>query len=375
MAGIYIHIPFCKKACSYCNFHFSTSLNLKDAMLNALVKEIKLRAIDWNKDPIKTIYFGGGTPSLLSRIDLELIFETLTQNFNLSELEEVTLEANPDDLTVEKVLEFKDSPIDRLSIGIQSFKESDLLLMNRAHNVTEAHKCIEIVKNAGFEKMTIDLIYGTPGLSNQDWMDNLQIAADYDIPHLSCYALTVEPKTALQFQVKKGILPAPDDHQMAEQFMILMDFAQQNFYDHYEISNFAQKGHYALHNTAYWNGAPYLGLGPSAHSFDKKNRYWNVSNNAKYIKSLEQNILPLEFEELSIKDHYNELVLTHLRTAKGVERTSLSKFPEYFLIHFNKEVQKWIGSDHLFEDNDAYKLSREGKLMADHIASDLFFLD
>jgi len=348
---------------------------MKPKLIDAIVQEIEFRAPEFQNHPITTVYFGGGTPSLLHQEDLQKIFKALGDHFDLSKLEECTLEANPDDLTLDKIQELRESPIDRLSIGIQSFREEDLQLMNRAHNAEEAHRCIDQVKQAGFQKMTIDLIYGTPGLSNEQWLDNLEQAKSYGIPHLSCYALTVEPKTALAHQIKKGQLIGPNDQQIADQFLLLMDFAESNQYEHYEISNFAFQGHRAVHNTSYWKGVPYLGFGPSAHSFHSGKRCWNVSNNALYIKAIEEGLPLLECEELSIHDHYNEWILTHLRTSDGIQLAAIIPYPELIRNHFKVEVLKWINSGHIIEQNQILTLSKKGKLMADAIASDLFFVE
>lgn len=375
MAGIYIHIPFCKQACSYCNFHFSTSMGQKDSFIDSLCLEIEMRADQWLNEPMESIYLGGGTPSLLTTEELERIFKVLSNHFNLSTVKEITLEANPDDLYSDKLKALKDSPINRLSIGIQSYREEDLRYMNRAHNAKEARSAIELSIAHGFEKITIDLIYGTPGLSDQDWLDNLKITADFGIPHISSYALTLEAKTALNHQVKKGTSPAPDEKQAARQLEILMDFAAEHRYEHYEISNFAKNQHYALHNTGYWFGKPYLGLGPSAHSYDGQNRMWNIANNALYIQSIMKGNLPLEEEILSDIDRYNEWILTRLRTMWGLRLEDIPESSRDFSSHFHTEIQKWIGKGHISANEDRFQLTRSGKLLADHIASDLFFVD
>ena len=375
MAGIYIHIPFCKQACSYCNFHFSTSMGQKDSFIDALCMEIEMRADKWSGEPMESIYLGGGTPSLLTAEELERIFKVLSNHFNLSTVKEITLEANPDDLFPDKLKALRDSPINRLSIGIQSYREEDLRYMNRAHNAKEARSAIELSIAQGFEKITIDLIYGTPGLSDQDWLENLRITADYDIPHISSYALTLEAKTALNHQVKKGTSPAPDEKQAARQLEILMDFAKEHGFEHYEISNFAKNQHYALHNTGYWFGKPYLGLGPSAHSYDGQNRMWNIANNAHYIQSIMKGTLPMEEEILSDTDRYNEWILTRLRTMWGLRLEDIPKSTRDFATHFLDEIQKWVSKDHVSAEEGGFKLTRSGKLLADHIASDLFFVD
>lgn len=375
MAGIYIHIPFCKQACSYCNFHFSTSLLKKDDFLQALIKEITLRAKDWQDMPIDTIYFGGGTPSLLTGKDLNSIFKALHTHFNLSSLKESTLEANPDDLSSEKLKILADSPINRLSIGIQSFHNKDLKYMNRAHSSSEAHRSIELAHQLGFEQLTVDLIYGTPGLSNEDWISNLNTVFQYDIPHLSCYALTIEPRTALHHNIKVGKSQAPDDNAAADHFKILQSLAADCEYEHYEISNFAKDQHYALHNTSYWFGQPYLGLGPSAHSYDGQNRYWNVANNPKYINALNNGHLAQEEERLTNKDRYNEAVLCRLRTKWGIDKDDLDGIGAAFASYFQEEVKNYISTGHIEHTESNYRLSPTGLFIADKITSDLFYLD
>ncbi|MBK7428326.1 MAG: radical SAM family heme chaperone HemW [Saprospiraceae bacterium] len=311
MAGIYIHIPFCKQACNYCNFHFSTSLAYKDALLDALCSEIRLRANYLTDKTLDTIYFGGGTPSLLSIEELNRIFGILELHFDLSQLKEVTLEANPDDLNRDYIQRLRnETRIDRLSIGIQSFREEDLIFMKRAHNAAEALDCIKLAKEAGFRKFTIDLIYGTPGMSDEAWLNNLRIANELGMEHLSCYALTLETGTPLAKEVSKRPEFTPLEADAERQFRILMEFAEQHDYEQYEISNFARNEQYAIHNSAYWKGASYLGLGPSAHSFNGSSRAWNIANNQQYIKSLNESTLPLETENLTLKDHYNEWILT-----------------------------------------------------------------
>lgn len=343
--------------------------------MDALCMEIEMRADEWSGDPMESIYLGGGTPSLLTPEELERIFMTLGKHFNLDAVREVTLEANPDDLYPDKLKALKDSPVNRLSIGIQSYREEDLKYMNRAHNANEARSAIEQSIAQGFEKITIDLIYGTPGLMDHHWLENLKITADYGITHISSYALTLEAKTALNHQVNKGTSPAPDEKQAARQLEILMDFAQEHGYEHYEISNFAKNQHYALHNTGYWFGKPYLGLGPSAHSYDGQNRMWNIANNSRYIQSIMQGKLPIEEEILSDIDRYNEWILTRLRTMWGLRIGDLPGTSRDFSTHFQTEIRKWISKGHITANEGIFQLTRSGKLLADHIASDLFFVD
>ena len=376
MAGIYIHIPFCKQACHYCNFHFSTSLGQKDAMIEAIRHEIFLQKNYLNGQKIDTIYFGGGTPSLLSAEELTKIIDTIHQYFFINKNAEITLEANPDDLTETKIQSFKrHTPINRLSIGVQSFSEDDLRYMNRAHNAEESKKCIQNAQNQGFENLTIDLIYGSPTTSNEQWLQNLETVFELQIPHLSSYALTVEPKTILDKHIQKGITYAPDEEKTAQQFQILMSQTAKNNFEHYEISNFAKNGQYARHNTAYWTGNSYLALGPSAHSFDGNSRQWNISNNALYIKSLANNKVPFEIEILTAAQQYNEYVMTALRTMWGCDLKKIqSQFPS-FESYFLQNIAIFVAQNNVFRADDHFKLTPSGKLLADGIASALFFIE
>ena len=298
MAGIYIHIPFCKQACHYCDFHFSTSLNKKDELIKALVKELELRKDEFKTTTVETIYFGGGTPSLLSNDELDLIIDSVYKNYKVSEYPEITLEANPDDLSNERIIELSKSRVNRLSIGIQSFFESDLKLMNRAHNADEAKACLQEATKY-FDNISLDLIYGIPGASNSQWLSNIETALSFNVPHISSYALTVEPKTALASFIKKGVIDNVDDEQAHEQFHILKEKLEASGFIHYELSNFGKDGYFSKNNSAYWQGKSYLGIGPSAHSFNGKQRGWNVSNNSKYIKAIQNNVLPIRNRNLN----------------------------------------------------------------------------
>lgn len=378
MAGIYIHIPFCKKACHYCDFHFSTSLKYKEAFIEALLKEIDLTRdylLQENSLPlIETVYFGGGTPSLLNKRDLDRIFDELNTFYQISPVAEITLEANPDDLTGKKLKELSLSPINRLSIGIQSFFERDLVFMNRAHNAEQAHRCIREAKEAGFDNITIDLIYGTPGLSDADWIENLHTAFSYGIPHISCYCLTVEEKTALAHFIKKKQVPELNDEQSLRQFQLLMDEMTAHGYEQYEISNFSKPGFYSKHNSNYWKNASYLGLGPSAHSYDGNSRQWNIANNQEYIRSLQIDKIPCESEELSVKDRFNEYMMTSLRTSWGIDAEYLRKaFGEPFARHFSAAIQTFLETGELIRENTIVKLTQRGKFIADKISAILFY--
>ncbi len=384
MSGIYIHIPFCKQACHYCDFHFSTSLKKKTELVNALCQELVLRK-DELKDEVETIYFGGGTPSLLSIEDLRLLISEVYNNYEVSENPEITLEANPDDLldvslsAVEdlaetKLLAFKNIGINRLSIGIQSFFEEDLKLMNRAHNASEALECIKEAKKY-FENISIDLIYGIPGMSDEGWKENLEIALKLEVPHLSCYALTVEPKTALKKFIEKGIVPPVDEDVAKQHYEILLSETEKAGLENYEFSNFGKPGFHSRNNTAYWEGKPYLGIGPSAHSYNGKSRSWNVANNTKYIKSIEEGILPSETEILSKKDKYNEYIMTGLRTKKGVSLKKVENdFGKNYLEYMLKQAENPIKNNLLILENDTLKISKKGKFLSDGIAADLFWI-
>ncbi|MFD0863863.1 radical SAM family heme chaperone HemW [Sungkyunkwania multivorans] len=375
MSGIYLHIPFCKQACHYCDFHFSTSLKKKDAMVEALQKELQLRKNEFAEEVIETIYFGGGTPSLLSIEDLQVLIDTVVDNYSVVESPEITLEANPDDLTAGLIEALANTKINRLSIGVQSFFETDLKLMNRAHNAKEAERCVEMASKH-FKNISIDLIYGIPGMDNQRWIQNIQKALSYDIPHISSYALTVEPRTALAKFIQKGVVDPVDDDVAQEHFHLLVDRLLDHGYIHYELSNFGKKGYFSKNNTAYWKGKKYLGIGPSAHSFNGSQRSWNISSNSKYLKILEENALPLEIENLTRTDRYNEYVMTGLRTIWGV---SLDKVKDDFGPTYHqyllKQAQKYIEEHLLFIDKGTLLTSKKGKFLADGIASDLFLVN
>ena len=380
MSGIYIHIPFCKQACHYCNFHFSTSMKYKSEIINAILKEIELQKNYLANKNIKTIYFGGGTPSLLNERELNLFFEKINQLFHIEKDAEITLEANPDDLTLEKLRQLKSTPINRLSIGVQSFAEIDLKSMNRAHNVKEAESCIQNAQSLGFNNLTVDLIYGSPSTSNEQWRRNVQKLFDFEIPHLSCYCLTIEPGTALDHFVKRGKAQPVDDEKSAHQFEVLMQMMESNDYHHYEISNFAKPGNYARHNSDYWSGVSYLGVGPSAHSFNGKSRQWNIANNALYLKAIDfdkNNINEkgsrFEVEILSLKQQYNEYIMTALRTMWGCNLGKIRTWGDDFEKYFLKSSEVFLKNGTLKQDRGSFVLTKKGKLLADNIAMELFF--
>ncbi|MEO9570092.1 MAG: radical SAM family heme chaperone HemW [Polaribacter sp.] len=375
MSGIYIHIPFCKQACFYCDFHFSTSLKKKEPMISALIKEMEIRKDELNNSIVETIYFGGGTPSVLNVDEIQTIIDAVYKNYTVIEKPEITLEANPDDLSEEKIIELSKSPINRLSIGVQSFYQKDLKLMNRTHNSVEAKKCLEIATQY-FKNITLDLIYGIPDCTNEEWRENIQTALSFGIPHISSYALTVEEKTALDTLIKKGKIKNVDDKKSQEQFNILTEELDKVGFVHYELSNFGKEGFFSKNNTAYWQGKSYLGIGPSAHSFNGVQRSWNINNNSKYIKSIQENKLPIERETLTKTDGYNEYVMTGLRTVWGVSLNKITKdFGEKYRIYLEKQSDKFMKQDLLYLENGILKTTQKGKFLSDGISSDLFMLN
>lgn len=375
MSGIYIHIPFCKQACHYCDFHFSTSLKKKSELVSALQNELVLRKNELPNEPIKTIYFGGGTPSLLNLEELTAIFKTIYAEFTIAENPEITLEANPDDLSEEKINELANSKINRLSIGVQSFFEEDLKLMNRAHNAEEALNSIKLARSK-FDNISVDLIYGIPGMSNERWQKNIQILLDLDIPHISSYALTVEPNTALQKFIEKGKIKPVDDAAAAQHFETLRTVLKNAGFEHYEFSNYGKPGYFSQNNTAYWLGKPYLGIGPSAHSYDGNNRKWNIANNTLYIKAIEKSELPLEVEELSITDRYNEYIMTRLRTYFGVDLVEVeSEFGKEYLEYLKEQSVVLFEKELLRIENNVMHITEKGTFLSDGIAADLFYID
>ena len=372
MAGIYLHIPFCKQACTYCNFHFSTTLVAKDQMVLALGRELELRRDFLKGERIDSIYLGGGTPSLLGASELNFIFEEIVRLFEVSPDAEITLEANPDDLSAQYLDQLRDTQINRLSVGIQSFFEEDLRAMNRAHNSAEARECLDRIRVRGFHNFSIDLIYGMPTLNQERWESNLAELNRYEVPHVSCYALTVEPGTALHHQIAKGEVTMVRDEKMVAHFKTLVDFAQANGLQHYEISNLAKPKKLAVHNRNYWFGATYLGIGPSAHSFDGMHRSWNVAHNHQYLKSIDEGLPFHESETLSDRDQYNEYVLTRLRTMWGCSVNDVNKWGAAVCRHFYELIQPFVKSGHVLQKGEIYQLTTEGMLIADHISKELF---
>lgn len=385
MSGIYIHIPFCKQACHYCDFHFSTSMKKKEEMVLALAKEIQMRKSEFDNETVETIYFGGGTPSRLQIADLRLQMDSIYKNYKVVENPEITLEANPDDLSEDYLIELSKIGINRLSIGIQSFFEEDLIMMNRAHNAVEAQKCLSEATQY-FDNISIDLIYGIPDssqngeqaqqMSNEKWKQNIETAMSFGIPHISSYALTVEPKTALNKLIQTGKITAPKDEVAEAHFMILVETLGQNGFVHYELSNFGKENYFSKNNSAYWLGKKYIGIGPSAHSYDGISRSWNIANNALYLKAIQEEQLPNETEILSVADRYNEYIMTGLRTIWGVDLKRIeTEFGVNYLEYLLKQAQKFLDDDLLFIENNILKPTKKGKFLTDGIASDLFILN
>ncbi len=375
MSGIYIHIPFCKQACHYCDFHFSTNMGNKGIMIYALQQELKLRKNEFKDQLVETVYFGGGTPSVLTTNEIQNMITTIYQNYQVVEDPEITLEANPDDLSAHKIIELSKSAVNRLSIGVQSFFDEDLKLMNRAHSAQEAIESLSIATSY-FDNISIDLIYGIPDMTNERWEKNIAKALSFNIPHISSYALTVEPKTALASFVRRGIVKPIDDAVAQEHFNILLNKMEANEFVNYEVSNFGKAAYFSKNNTAYWLGKKYLGIGPSAHSYNGVRRGWNISNNAKYIKSIAAGELPIQEEVLSKQDRYNEYVMTGLRTIWGV---SLMKISEEFGMDYHRyirqQARKYLEEKLLIEENQTLLTTRKGKFLVDGIAANLFMIN
>jgi oxygen-independent coproporphyrinogen-3 oxidase len=347
----------------------------KDEMILALANEIKLRKKEFENEIVETIYFGGGTPSILQIADLRFLIETVYDNYSIIENPEITLEANPDDLSEDRIIELSKTKINRLSIGIQSFFEDDLMLMNRAHNADEAKRCLEIATQY-FDTISLDLIYGIPGMTNEIWKKNIEIALSFGIPHISSYALTVEPKTALQKLIQSGAIENPNDEVAQEHFSILVELLEANDFIHYELSNFGKENYFSKNNSSYWLGKKYIGIGPSAHSYNGISRSWNVSNNSRYIKAIQENQLPNEEETLTISDRYNEYIMTGLRTIWGVSLDKIeTEFGITYLDYLMKQVQKFLHDDLVIIKDNILKPTKKGKFLTDGIASDLFMLN
>lgn len=376
MSGIYFHIPFCKQACHYCDFHFVTSLRYKKDLLEAMKSELEIRQEEFLSlgSPLQSIYFGGGTPSLLEAGEVADLLAWCDRLFGCSLVQEITLEANPDDLSAIKIQGLKEAGVNRLSIGVQSFFDEDLRWMNRAHQGEEAKLAIRRAQDAGLVNITADLIYGYPLLTDEKWMHNIRSMVELGVPHVSAYSMTVEPRTALGTWVRRGQEPPMDDDQSARQFEILMGHLAMSGYEHYEISNWAKAAYEAVHNTHYWKGKPYLGIGPSAHSFDGQKRSWNRANNAQYIASIQSGELPSEYEVLREEDRFNEYVMLSLRTKWGLDLShTQATFQAAMHTHLLRELQPFVGNESLTIKEDRVVLTSKGKLIADHIAASLFY--
>jgi oxygen-independent coproporphyrinogen-3 oxidase len=374
MAGIYLHIPFCKQACHYCDFHFSTVLKRQPQMVEALKKELILRKAELNQN-VKTIYFGGGTPSLLSITQLNELLSCIKNNYAVDEKAEITLEANPDDLSREKLEALSKTGINRLSIGVQSFFESDLQLMNRAHNAQEAQQAIVWAKDY-FENLSLDLIYGIPKMSLQRWEENIDRALLLDIPHISSYALTVEPKTALENFIKTGKIPPVDEALAKAHFELLQSKLKAQGFINYEFSNFGKPGFFSQNNMGYWLGKPYLGIGPGAHSYGNGQRSWNLAHNIKYIRALLQDTRPFEYEELTSKDAYNEFVMTRLRTMWGIPLIEVQqRFGSLFSQYLLAQASEHLAASRLILRDEHLIIGSTAKFLTDGIAADLFWVD
>lgn len=373
LAGIYVHIPFCKKACSYCNFHFTVSLKDKTALIKAIQKELTDRKDFLEQEEIESIYFGGGTPSILSLNEIEALIKTIDQNYKIKNNAEICLEANPDDIDEVKLKGWKETGINRLSLGIQSFNDKELQILGRVHTAAEAVKIVEMIRKADFDSFSIDLIYGIPGSDKATWLSNLERAIEFNIPHFSAYALTREEKTIFDFNVRKGRQSDVDDAQIREQFLALKAYAKSNSYIHYEISNFSKAGFFSFHNSNYWKNKKYLGAGPSAHSFDLQQRRWNVSINKDYIEGVGQGKTYYEIEILSDEDKFNEYLMLGLRTIWGVKLSKLYRISSRFRQDvFEGKLNFYMQNGFIRKEEDIILLTDEGILFSDRIISELF---
>ncbi len=375
MAGIYIHIPFCFKACYYCDFHFSTSLNSKDQIISAICKELQLKRNYFDSGSIETIYFGGGTPSILDSSDLEKILNTIYKNFNILTSLECTLEANPNDLTKKKIISIIDLGINRISLGGQSFNDKQLKKMNRTHTSSQIESSIKLLQDLGLENINLDLMYGLPDLKYDSWKKDLKKSIDLGVTHLSCYCLTIEKGTVFDKMVKKGSIKIDSDETIKSQFLIMREILMSNNFNHYEISNFCKPSYESKHNISYWNGMKYLGIGPSAHSYNGKKRHWNVNNNFKYISAIKNREVFFEEEVLSRENIINEYILTRLRTSKGVSLNKLSQLTDKK--QYNKlanQMYNFTNESLLFYEKERFFLTEEGMILCDKITSDLFLM-
>ena len=375
MSGIYVHIPFCKRACHYCDFHFSTSLKYQKKTINSINKEIEIRKNYLNKEIIQSIYIGGGTPSLIDVSEVEKIIKKIFKEHKTKKEIEITIEANPDDITKNKLSEYMKIGINRISLGVQSFYDKHLIYSNRSHNSKQAIKSIELILESGFDNFSVDLIYGFPNMTKKEWEKNLNFILKYKVPHISAYCLTIEKNTVFEKYIKNRQMTELEQEYQKDMFLLLMKKLQNNNYKQYEISNFCLKNYKSLHNSNYWEQKKYMGVGPSAHSYNKYSRQWNVSNNLKYIKSIEKNIIPFESEILSEEDKINEYMLTSIRTNKGLSIKFIQEnFNQELNDHFVKKIKK-IPRNYIKIENDHLILTKKGKCFADKITRDLFYLN
>jgi len=374
MSGLYLHIPFCKQACTYCDFHFSTTRTHQEAMVEALLREMEMRRDELGSEPLQTVYFGGGTPSVLSNAQLQALLQQAQSIFGIDSKAEITLEANPDDLDLPRMEQLRSLGVNRLSVGVQTFDEACLQLLHRAHNAQQARAVLRDIGQV-FDQYSIDLMYGLPGLHMPDWERHIDLLVSAQVPHISCYALTVETKTVLHKQVQRTQVVLPDEVEVARQFERLMERLSRADYEHYEVSNFALLGQYAQHNTAYWQGKPYLGIGPSAHSFDGQTRSWNVSNNLKYIQAIAREELPLTRETLSVYDNYNEYIMTGLRTQWGVQASHIATaFGPALFAYFTRMALQAQQQGQLLEAHGQWKIPASARFLSDGIAANLFWV-
>ena len=375
MANIYIHYPFCKKACHYCNFHFSTNLKNQSVVLEGILKEIELRSSEM-KAPIESIYFGGGSPSIIESDFIEKILNTIFKKYNVKKDLEITLELNPDDFSRDYLTEIKVIGVNRISLGVQSFDQFDMKLLNRNHSSTQSIKALECISNL-YDNFSIDLIYGIPYSSIKKWKNNLKMALKYKPPHLSCYSLTLETNTALQYKVNSGEIKLLDEKLVKKQYNYLVEKLEKKGYRNYEFSSFAIPGHYAINNSNYWNGKPYIGIGPSAHSYNGKSiRSWNISNNIKYVKAIMDNKLPLKKERLNKNDLYNEFIMTGLRKEEGVSLKKVrSLFGNRYKEYLKKQLNKHVSNNNIVFNGDLIKISKKARFLTDGLSSDLFLVN
>ncbi|MBK8736300.1 MAG: radical SAM family heme chaperone HemW [Saprospiraceae bacterium] len=370
--GIYIHIPYCKRKCSYCNFHFSTNISTKDQLIEALIKEIRIRATEAKDMQLTTLYFGGGTPSLFSIEELKKVIEEIQANYNFNGLLEFTIEVNPDDISEAYARSLKSIGINRVSVGLQSFIDQELVFMDRVHDAAQSFKAVNILQDVGFEKLTVDLIYGLPNSSEESWLFNLNELLKLNVSHFSAYLLSIEPKTKLFSDLAKNKVFLIDDDLAMRQMDCLLEFCNDNEYEAYEVSNFAKKGHRAIHNSNYWNRVPYIGFGPSAHSFAGNQRRWNIANNNVYIKALENNDVYWDFEILSEKNIFNEFIYLNLRKIEGISRTLIQALYPQYVIETLNDLDQLVLDGLMVVINDSYVLTAAGRKVSDRIASDLF---